>query len=354
MIAVPGVLFIAFPGAYFVEAGHAEVLVLAVMLLSGSLCMLCRTASMNPGFIPRQEPPFARGPLGAPALSSYPSTDHKYFEMPTSGKLLRLKYCVSCTLHPGYIFRPPRCSHCSDCNCCVERFDHHCPWVGNCIGKRNYRSFFLFLVFTTSLTLFTFIAAFAHIWTETKRIYDEDGYDDRFEAFLEGLKTAVPSVVLTIYSFVVRFRQIFWFIGGLLYFHTYLSLTNQTTYEKLKGAWKGKSGNPFNMQGYWHSFKGILCRKMPPQHYDLRSPVSLELGRISRSHKQDALNLNYMEGIENCRRLYQQPAKRPKSRELEMKNPNEAIVSLSEIQSMHESLDNSGVPPVSRRGSRRT
>lgn len=37
--------------------------------------------------------------------------------------------------------RPLRARHCSACRACVERQDHHCPAINNCVGAGNARVF---------------------------------------------------------------------------------------------------------------------------------------------------------------------------------------------------------------------
>ena len=60
--------------------------------------------------------------------------------------------CADCE-----VVRTDRSRHCSICNRCIERFDHHCPWVNNCVGIDNHGVFMSFLLSMLILLSTTFI-----------------------------------------------------------------------------------------------------------------------------------------------------------------------------------------------------
>lgn len=80
-----------------------------------------------------------------------------------------LHLCPECL-----VIKTPRSRHCSVCNKCVERYDHHCPWVNNCVGIRNHRDFMIFL----SATVLSILAAFVGAVVELVRFSKIDHLDE--------------------------------------------------------------------------------------------------------------------------------------------------------------------------------
>ena len=107
-------------------------------------------------------------------------------------------YCPYCLVKKTY-----RSLHCLICQICVDEFDHHCFWVGNCIGKKNYTLFFIFLVYILLNTLFNVITNIYFLVKEIKEEKDEDTafpyYLDE-DAFIYKLPTRI---VVSICCFII-------------------------------------------------------------------------------------------------------------------------------------------------------
>lgn len=105
----------------------------ACIFCSQALVLLLLTSVRDPGIVPRNVHPPEPEDYDASIEGGSNETQQSRFprmkEVVINGIIVKIKYCDTCML-----YRPPRCSHCSICNNCVQRFDHHCPWVGQCIG----------------------------------------------------------------------------------------------------------------------------------------------------------------------------------------------------------------------------
>ncbi|KAH8506428.1 hypothetical protein H0E87_013302 [Populus deltoides] len=135
-------------------AGFGLLAWLAVFLATAGLVMFYRCSRKDPGYIRmnvhdpqnmKDDEPLLKIEINNPAL--------------LAGNWSQL--CATCK-----IVRPLRAKHCSTCDRCVEQFDHHCPWVSNCIGKKNKWEFFAFLVLEVSAMLITGAVTLTRVLTD--------------------------------------------------------------------------------------------------------------------------------------------------------------------------------------------
>uniref|UniRef100_T1D6Y2 Palmitoyltransferase n=1 Tax=Crotalus horridus TaxID=35024 RepID=T1D6Y2_CROHD len=262
LILVTSGLFFAFDCPYLSEKITPAIPAVGAILFFFVMGTLLRTSFSDPGVLPRATPDEAADlerqigntediANGSNAGGYRPPPRTK--EIIINGQAVKLKYCFTCK-----IFRPPRASHCSLCDNCVERFDHHCPWVGNCVGKRNYRFFYMFILSLSFLTVFIFAFVITHIIHRTQKT-----------GFLTALKDSPASVL----EAVVCFFSV-WSIVGLSGFHTYLISSNQTTNEDIKGSWSNKRSkenfNPYSYGNICVNCCSALCGPLSPSLIDRR------------------------------------------------------------------------------------
>ncbi|XP_077599391.1 palmitoyltransferase ZDHHC18-B-like isoform X1 [Stigmatopora nigra] len=325
LILVTSGLFFIFDCPFLVENLTGCIPAIGAILLGFVVFTLFQTTFSDPGILPRataDEVVDVEKQIDNASSASCRSAPRTK-EVLINQQVVKLKYCFTCKM-----FRPPRTSHCGLCDNCVERFDHHCPWVGNCVGKRNYRFFYAFITSLSFLTAFIFCSVATHlvlskeaaVWPRLVLFFFSSLRSNfLFQGPAMGKACLLPSKkapgdilcsrrgsfwmwlgrrcvfldrrLCTAVELCVCFFSV-WCILGLSGFHTYLLASNLTTNEDIKGTWSGKSGanvtNPYSHKNIFVNCASILCEPMPPSLINGRAPVRTQPVRTAAKNGTDA------------------------------------------------------------------
>ncbi|GBE59818.1 zinc finger DHHC domain containing protein [Babesia ovata] len=140
------------------------------------------------------------------------------------------RWCVACRL-----YKPPRVKHCYECGRCISRFDHHCPWMSNCIGSNNYKMFMLFWQHYFGMQIFSvyFIGLSMSQLSATSKVSLGDGA-------IRSFASENPFLIFLLVLACIRLPV----VAYITMANAYFICRNMTYYEYLTQPYEGK--NPFD------------------------------------------------------------------------------------------------------------
>ncbi|SCU81796.1 LADA_0C01112g1_1 [Lachancea dasiensis] len=242
IIVVPMVLFSIFEVHKVWTFGHGHGALIVLFYYTWAICFasLLKCATSDPGVLPRNvHVPLAHNDFEIPQeyynIITLPGTAH-------NKRPVEVKYCTTCR-----IWRPPRASHCSTCEACIITHDHHCVWINNCVGQRNYRYFLTFLSSGVISSVLCIAVCALHL-SRVSRTRD-----------------AVPAVFLIVYCVLAVCYPLL-----LLIFHFFVTSTQQTTREYLRNirsrreflrGFKSPPTNSFDTASRTRNMYTLMCQR---------------------------------------------------------------------------------------------
>ena len=226
-ISIPIFLFLIFISDFITKKLTVIIPLIIIALYIITLLLLIIASFCDPGII-----------LSFP-LEKRIIEDRKECKIFQLGYIKNYKFCDSCS-----IMRPSRSTHCGDCNNCIEKFDHHCPWIGTCVGKRNYQYFYFFLFFLNVLICLIIIFCVYYLIEQITEIIEKNNLLEKDQKIKNIASYSLTEVIMSLYIIIYE-GLVMIFVTGLFIYHTKLVLRNITTKEDIKKFWENPLGNPY-------------------------------------------------------------------------------------------------------------
>lgn len=257
LVVVPSALFFGFSAPWLWSNISPAIPILFAYLFCLCFSSFLHASVVDPGIIPRNlhsmPPP---DPSDDPLVIGPPTNDWVMVKLATSEVAamdVPVKFCKTCN-----IWRPPRCYHCRVCDNCIETLDHHCVWLNNCVGRRNYRYFFAFVSSSTFLALFLIGASLAHIlvYRSQERI--------SFGAAID--KWRVPWAMVLYGAIAAPYPASLWA------YHLFLVGRGETTREYLNSHKfvKADRHRPFTQGNIFQNWISVFGRPRPPTYMQFK------------------------------------------------------------------------------------